>query len=119
MGLNADFPTLNPGDFRHQILLLEPVTTIGEAGSVTSYQPGHPRVAAWAKIEFLRGDEIIKSGVDASQSFIKVVTWWRPEFTVKSRILTPSGQHFIIQTIENVKSMNTYMVMMCLSVGAC
>jgi head-tail adaptor len=114
----ADYPTIDPGSFRHQIILLSQTLGSDAGGSTFTYQVGVPPVTTWAKIDYLRGDELLKSGQDVSQSFLKVTAWYRAEFAAGSRIQAPSGSQFIIQNVENVKEMNMYMVLMCLGIGS-
>ena len=116
--LNANWPTFNPGEFRHQITLLEPTTTMDIAGAKTTFAPGNPCVTAWAKIEYLRGAELIKAGQDVTQQFLKLTSWFRPEFKSQCHIQTPSGSEYIIQAVENVREMDTFMVLMCLGIGS-
>jgi SPP1 family predicted phage head-tail adaptor len=114
--LNSEFPTVNPGDFRHQIILLEQTIGSDAAGANVSYDAAP--VTAWAKIDFVRGSELIRAGQDVSQSVIKVTMWYRPEFAVSQRIQVPDGSTFIIQYVENVKMMNMYQVLTALGIGA-
>ena len=115
--LYTPWPTIDVGLFRHKITLLEQVPGIDAAGSNVAYLPGNPIVTAWANIEYVHGLELIRAGQDVTQAFLKITSWWRTEFTVNSRIQAPSGNQYIIQAFENVKEMNTYMVLMCLGIG--
>ena len=118
LNINADYPTANPGEFRHRITLLGPVIGSDAAGANVTYQAADPPVTAWAKIEYLRGSELIKSGVDVTQNFIKITSWFRSEFLPNMRISTPSGKLYIIQAVENVKEMGVYMIIYGLGLGA-
>jgi len=118
MALNSTFPTIDPGQFRHQITLLEQVVGSDASGATVTYAPESQPVKAWAKIEYLRGTDIIKSGQDVSQVYLKITAWYRAEFSANKRIQGPSGNQYVIQAVENVLEMNTYMVLMCLGVGA-
>jgi SPP1 family predicted phage head-tail adaptor len=116
--INSAWPTIDPGEFRHQITLLSPVAGTDSAGANVTYAADPVPVTAWAKIETIRGDEMIKAGQDVSQVFLKVTSWYRPDFTVNARIQAPSGNVFVIQYIENVREMNVFMVLTCLGIGA-
>jgi hypothetical protein len=86
---------------------------------VTNWEPNTPPVTAWVKIDYLRGDEIIKAGQDVSRIFLKITGWWRSEFAANStRLQLPHGNIVIVQYVENVKFMNTYMVLTCKGIGA-
>ena len=115
--INASYPTCDPGDFRHLITLLEPTTGTDESGTTVSYEPGTPPITAFAKIDYLRGTEMIKAGQDVSQTYLKITAWYRPEFSATSRIRTASGSHYRIQAVENVHEMSVFMVLTCLGIG--
>lgn len=115
--LNNSYPTCNPGEFRNIITLLQPVTTVGVAGSETAYQAGSPATTAHARIEYLRGSEQIRSGIDISQQYLKITAWYDPAFTVQSRIQTEGGSVYIIQNVENVREMSVFMVLWCIGLG--
>lgn len=115
--INSQWPTINPGEFRHQINLLVQVVGSDESGTNVTYSPPSQAVNTWVKIDYVRGDELIKSGQDVTQVVIKCTGWYRSEFTAQSRIQLPSGQQFIIQYIENVREQNMYMVLTCIGIG--
>jgi SPP1 family predicted phage head-tail adaptor len=118
MALNTAWPAINPGQFRHKITLLEQTSGSDESGVTVTYQPDNPPVTAWAKIEYLRADDVIKAGQDVSQVFLKVTMWYRPEFATNKRIQAPNGNQYVIQAVENVGGMNIYGVLMCVGIGA-
>jgi SPP1 family predicted phage head-tail adaptor len=117
VALTDNWPTIDPGQFRHQITLLSETTISDASGVSVTWAAASPPVTAWAKIEYLRGTDLIKAGQDVTQAYLKVTMWYRPQFTAQSRIQTLSGNQYIIQAIENVLEMNTYMVLTCLGVG--
>lgn len=116
--MTSNWPKVNPGEFRHQITLLEELVGSGPSGASVAYVADDPPIQAWAKIEYLRGDEIIKSGQDISQAFLMVTMWYRPQFVVGKRIQVPSGNQYIIQNVDNTLEMNTYMTLHCIGIGA-
>ena len=116
--INGTFPAVDPGSFRHQIQLLGQVVSNGTAGAQVSYQTLNPPVTSWAKIEYVRGSELISGGQDVSQDFLKLTLWYRPEYAANMRIQTPSGKQYIIQSYENVKEMNVYLILYCLGIGS-
>jgi head-tail adaptor len=117
ISLASDWPGIDPGSFRHRVTLLQPTITAGLSGSVATFAASDPPIGAWAKIDYVRGTDLIKAGVEVSQTFTKVTSWWRPEFTVQCQIQFPSGSVYRIQNVENVREMNTYMVLTCLAIG--
>lgn len=116
--INGTLPTIDPGEFRHQVTLLVPTMVTDASGSVQTFAAGNPPVTAWAKIDYVRGTELLKAGQDVTQTFIKVTSWYRNEFQATGRLQLPSGSQFLIQNVENVKEMNTFMVLTCLGLGA-
>jgi SPP1 family predicted phage head-tail adaptor len=117
VALNSDFPGIDPGQFRHQITLLEEVTATDSSGTSVSWQADPVPVVAWMKIEALRSTEVIKAGLDVSQVYLKLTGWYRSQFTANKRIQSPGGNQYVIQAVENVLEMNTYMVLLCLGIG--
>jgi len=116
--INDIWPSINPGEFRHKVSLLSQVNAIGKAGMETTWSPGDTPVYVWAKIEFLRGDELVGSGIDISRAYLKVTSHYSAAFSGGQRIQTADGKQYIIQYPENVKNMNIYMVLTCLAIGA-
>ena len=119
MGLNnPDWPDLDPGQFRNRVTLLEPTTTTDLSGVVTTYAPSAPPISAWAKKEYVRATDVIKSGQDVGVVYLKLTMWYRAEFAVPNkRLQDGAGKQFIIQAVENVLGVNTYLVLMCVGIG--
>jgi SPP1 family predicted phage head-tail adaptor len=115
--LFANLPTCDPGDFRDQVTLLVETITNDASGSVQKWAPAFPATNAWSRIDYVRGTDLIRGGQDVTQTYIKVTSWFRKEFQTNCRIQVPGGSQFQIQNVENVKSMNTYMVLTCLGLG--
>jgi hypothetical protein len=118
MSLASDFPNIDPGKFRVQITLLQPVIGSDASGTVATYAPATPAVKAMVGFDYVRGTDIIKAGQDVSQVYVNMTGWWRPQFTPNCRVQTADGDQFIIQAVENVKRMNCYMVLVCLGIGS-
>jgi head-tail adaptor len=115
--LTADWPSIDPGTFRHQIQLLAPTAASDAVGSITAFSVTSPPTFAWASIDYMRGADLIKQGVESTNAWIKVKAWYRPEFTTECRIQLPSGAQFAIQYVENVRELSAYMVLTCLGIG--
>lgn|ERR1017187_2515514 len=112
-----NWPEIDPGTFRHRITLLQQVLGTDTSGVETTYKPVSPSVTAWVSFNYMRGTDVIKSGQDVSQVYITLIGWWRTQFTANSRIQTDDGDQFIVQAVENIKRMNTYMVLTCIGFG--
>jgi head-tail adaptor len=111
------WPAINPGEFKHQVSLLVPTIKTDISGGVATYAPAVPPVNTFVKIQYLRGDEIVKSGQDVSQVYLKLTGWYRPEFSTQIRVQLPSGIIVLVQYVENVLETNTYMVLTCIGIG--
>ena len=117
MALKAPWPTIDPGEFRHVITFLNPVASTDSSGSIVSWQPSIPPLVAYAKIEAIRGSEVIKSGQEVAQLYLTITTWFRQGTLPNRRLQAPNGSQYIIQAVENVLEMNTFMVLTCLAVS--
>jgi head-tail adaptor len=107
------WPRADPGTFRHVITLLEPTPGTDSFGGITTYSPAVPPVIVYAAIDFLRGEEIVRQGLDVSQIYLKVTSWFRSEFSTKKRILAPDGSQYIIVSPDNAHLMNVTMELTC------
>jgi head-tail adaptor len=112
------WPAINPGEFKHQVSLLVPTIKTDASGGVSTYAPSVPPVQAWVKIQYIRGDEIVKAGQDVSQVYVKLTGWYRSEFSAQTRVQLPSGIIVLVSYVENVGEMNTYMILTCLGIGS-
>ena len=108
---------VNPGDFRHTVTLLTPVAGTDAGGVTTTYQPGSPAVFIYAKIEYLRGAEVIKGGLDTTQAWVKITSYFNAAFTAGKRVQLPKGNQAIIQFMDNVREMDAYMEITGLVIG--
>ena len=114
--LNSEWPSCDPGTFRHCVTLLQQTITTDISGSVAVFQEGIDPITISARIDFIRGSEIIKSGQDISTTYIKLTSWYRPEFT-GGQHLRVNNSHFIIQYAEDVKMLGIFMVLTCIAFG--
>jgi SPP1 family predicted phage head-tail adaptor len=112
---NKDPLVLNAGDLRHAITILKLTTSVGLAGSETIWTPFLTNVRA--KLEPIKGSELIRSGQDVSQTYITVTIRYQPGILAQMRIQANNGT-YIIQAIENVLERNRVLQLTCLSVGA-
>jgi len=58
------WPTLNSGDLRHRVTVLAATVTANAAGTDTVLSPV---ISAWAKIEPMKGIDIIRSGQNITE----------------------------------------------------
>ena len=75
------WPTLDSGEMRHQITILGQVPATDISGSTVAMVP---LVTCYAKIEPVRGIDVIRSGQETTQLFLIISIWWRisPESSV-------------------------------------
>lgn len=109
---------VNPGRMRHKITLLEPANVVGVAGTEETFAPGNPPVTARAIIESAKSDEVIRAGLDSTQTYLKLTIRYNPVFSAQKRITGPNASNYIIQGTENPLEMNAYLILYCLGVGA-
>ena|ERR1051326_1424797 len=115
---SEEWPTINPGEFRHEITLLVETLVKNKAGIVATWAPGQPPLTAWAKIRYIRGANVIKTGQEVTQTYVEITLWYRPEFATTGRLQGPNGSLFLIQSFENVREMNMFLVLTCLGLGS-
>ena len=116
--LGSAWPVIDSGEFRHTIFLMEPtIESDPIAGAIGKYALVNPPVTAQVKIDYMRGAEVFKSGQDISQVFVNMTGWFRAQFNPGCHVQTNDGDEFIVQYVENVKRMNTYMVLSCIGFG--
>lgn len=114
---SSAFPTLNPGDLRHWVIFLNQTITQGISGQNTTWQAATPPQGAWAKIEAVRGAEIIRSGQNVTVLYLTVSMWYRPNVRASMHLQIPSGAELVINSIENVLEMNHILILNCQAIG--
>jgi SPP1 family predicted phage head-tail adaptor len=106
---------LEAGDLRHSITILQPWITMGSSGAETSYTAFLSDVRA--KIEPMRGTDIVKSGMTTTQTFLTVTIRYVSGITAQMQVQRQSGATYIIQAIENVLERNRVLKLLCLDIG--
>src|SRR6266568_298803 len=94
------WPKLNPGDLRHRVTVVEETVTANAAGTDTVLSPV---ISAWAKIEPMRGTDIVRSGQNITELPV-IVSRVQP----KMQLQTLNGR-YAIQAIRNVLELNAVM----------
>ena len=114
------WPSINPGELRHTITQLNQLTGTDASGANISYVPASPPVTVRAKIQPMKGSDVIRAGQDIAKVPVEItvrysaVVTWQPNM----RILSDNGSVFIIQAIQNVEERNILLVLTCLGLGA-
>jgi hypothetical protein len=124
-GSASIFPSLNPGDLRHWIWFLEQSTSqptgaddCNNCDTGISWAKGNPPLGAWAKIEAVRGTDLIRAGLDSTILYLTVTIWYQPGVSAQMHILSPTNCEYVINSVENVLLMNHILVLNCQAIGA-
>ena len=107
------WPTLNSGDLRHRVTVLAETVTDTAAGTDTVLSP---LVSAWAKIEPMKGTDIIRSGQNITELPILVSMYYDARVQPKMQLQAPNGR-YAIQAIRNVLELSAVMELTCLAIA--
>jgi head-tail adaptor len=107
------WPKLNPGDLRHRVTVLEEIVTANAAGTDTVLSLV---ISAWAKIEPMRGTDIIRSGQNITELPVIVSMYYDARVQPKMHLRTLNGR-YAIQAIRNVLQLNAVMELTCLAIA--
>jgi head-tail adaptor len=108
------WPTLDAGEMRHQVNILGQVPATDVSGSTVAMVP--VLVGVWAKIEIVRGLDVIKSGQETTQTFLIISIFWQEGIAANMQVQALNGL-YLIQSIENVANMDVVLKLNCLAVG--
>lgn len=117
MARYTNWPQYNPGRFRTLVTLLEQVAGTDESGVSTTYLPGTPPKKCYADIEYVHGQDQLRSGQDVTQAFMTCTAWFNPAFTAQKQISVNGDGTYIIQAVENERLQNVLMILTCLRIG--
>jgi SPP1 family predicted phage head-tail adaptor len=107
------WPTLNSGDLRHRVTVLAETVTTNAAGTDTVLSPV---IAAWAKIEPMKGTDVIRSGQSITELPVIVSMYYDARVQPKMQLQTLSGV-YVIQAVRNVLELNAVMELTCLAIA--
>ena len=107
------WPTLNSGDLRHRVTVLEETVTANAAGTDTVLSPV---ISAWARIEPMKGTDTIRSGQNITQLPVIVSMYYDARVQSRMQIQTLNGL-YVIQSIRNVLELNAVMELTCLAIA--
>lgn len=105
---------LPAGDLRHSVTLLQQSATTDEAGSVVNWVSF---ATVRAAIDPVSGMELIRSGVDVTQTYITVKIRYIPGVTAAMRVQAANGT-YVIASVENVLERNRLLKLTCVGIGA-
>ena len=107
------WPTLNSGDLRHRVTVLQETQTVNVAGTDTVLSPV---IFAWAKIEPMKGSDVIRSGQQITQLPVIVSMYFDARVQSKMQLQALNGR-YAIQAIRNVLELNAVMELTCLAIA--
>ena len=110
---SASWATLDPGSLRHRITILRPVPAVDIAGSTVSFVP---LLTCYAKIDPVRGLDIIKSGQQTTQLFLLISLWWQAGIAANMRVQADNGT-YLIESVDNVLELNLVLKLTCIGIG--
>ena len=107
------WPTLDPGEMRHEITILKQAESSDASGNTVVMAPF---VTAWAKIEPVRGIDVIRSGQVTTQLFLTISIWWQAGILADMQVQALNGL-YVIQSVENLLEMNQVLKLNCVALG--
>ena len=107
------WPTLDSGEMRHQITILGQVPSVDVSGGTVAMAP---LVTCYAKIEPVRGLDVIKSGEETSQLFLVISIWWQAGILANMQVQALNGL-YLIQSVENLLELDVVLKLNCLAIG--
>ena len=108
------WPKLNPGELVHQISILQQVDGSDESGATVTMQPLFANLPA--KIEAVRGIDVLRSGQATTQLFVTVSIWFRAGILPNMQVQTATSL-YLIQSVENVMERGIVLKLNCLALG--
>ncbi len=107
------WPSLNPGDLRHRVTVLAETAVANAAGTDTVLSPV---IAAWAKIEPIKGTDVIRAGQSVTQLPVIVSMYYDARVQPNMQLQALNGR-YSIQAIRNVLELNAVMELTCLAIA--
>lgn len=107
------WPILNPGELRHRVTVLAETATVNAAGTDTALVPV---ISAWAKLEPMKGTDVIRSGQNITQLPVMVSMYYDARVQPNMQLQTLNGR-YAIQAIRNVLELNAVMELTCLAIA--
>jgi SPP1 family predicted phage head-tail adaptor len=107
------WPTLNSGDLRHRVTVLAETVTTTAAGTDTVLSPV---ICAWAKIEPMKGTDVIRSGQNVTELPVVVSMYYDARVQPQMQLQALNGR-YAIQAIRNVLELNVVMELTCLAIA--
>ncbi len=109
------YPIINIAELRHVIT----IQTIGSTSPPTFNEAGPVSktstvATAMASLEIMSGRDALRNGLTVKELYTMVTMYWQPGIVTDMRVVTDSGEVYVIRSIENVKKMNVVLCLNCL-----
>lgn len=108
------WPYIDPGEMIHWVAILHQVPSSDISGTTVVWRE---LFSTWAKIEIVKGSEVIKSGQNTTQLFLTVGIYWQAGIVSNMRVQAQNGL-YNIQSIENPLERNVVLFLNCLALGS-
>lgn len=110
----SSWPMLNPGEAIHRIRILQETTVEDISGTAPTWTP---LFDTWAKIQPVRGTDVLKSGQDTAQSFITITIFWQAGILANMRVQTLDGTFIIQGKPEDPGNRHVILILNCIGLG--
>jgi len=107
------WPALDPGEMRHQITILGQVPASDDSGNTVVMAP---LLTCYAKIEVVKGLDVILAGQETTQLFLIASIWWQAGIKANMQVQALNGL-YLIQSVENVLELDVVLKLNCLALG--
>ena len=114
---DSGYPSIDPGDLRHQITYLNQTTITDSSGVSTTWAPASPPVTSWAALEVMSVKDLIQGGQTISQVIAKWTVRWEPGIETTSRFSDENGGYWIVEAVRNVLGRNVVLELTALGLG--
>ena len=108
-----NWPSIDPGEMRHQITILQQQRSSDASGSAVTMVPF---ASAYAKIVVIRGTDVIKAGQVTTQLFLTISIWYQAGILADMQVQALNGL-YVIQSVENVSELGVVLVLNCVALS--
>ena len=108
-----NWPSLNPGELRHRVTVLAETPVVNATGTDTVLSPV---ISAWAKIEPMKGTDVVRAGQTITQLPVIVSMYYDARVQPSMQLQALNGR-YAIQAIRNVLELNAVMELTCLAIA--
>jgi SPP1 family predicted phage head-tail adaptor len=108
------WPAVNPGELVHWITLLQQTVTTDVSGATAAWAPF---LSTWAKIEPVKGTDVIKSGQITTQLYLTITIRWQGGIQPNMRV-TRRNYAYVIQSVENPGERDVLLILNCVGLNA-